>query len=365
MVFKLLDWMFRGLGMNPKNNRWDKYFTVLSVGLSCVLVLPLLCNLPNMFNSVFGFLIFIYISCSITSFFGFVVMSYLYRHQYRSIRKGLMRVGNELLKMGAGPSPRSKADLVAFLSLTSWYCAICIMNLLKMASIKKWTRSLFSILSNLPMMHYLMIVNDIGVKFTSLNDYLTQVSTTSHYKLSSTISTQLEDIFHVHTALHERVSEINTYYFFLNLLSFISNMSAIVFSLYGYLQYIDGKDIFELDMIITLIIHATLFITQAMVCHACSKQANSTVFLAHRVLHADSPLHLWEYIGDFSRLSLDNKVAFSVGGLFNLDRPLITKAVAASLSYLIVAVQLQNVQLFDNSDKNNNTTPAIVSNSSI
>lgn len=361
MVFKLLDWMFRGLGMNPKNNRWDKYFTVLSIGLACVLVLPLLCNLHNMFNSVFEFLIFIYISCSITSFFGFVCMSYLYRHQYPSILKGLMRVENELLKMGAEPSPRSKTDLVAFFSFTSWYCAICIMNLLKMASIKKLSRSLFSILSNLPMTHYLMIVNDTGVKFTSLNNYLTQVSTTSHYKLSSTLSTQLEDIFHVHTALHERVSEINTYYFCLNLLSFISNMSAIVFSLYAYLQYIDGKDIYELDiMIITLISHAALFVTQAMVCHACAKQANGTVFLAHRVLHADSPLHLWEYIGDFSRLSLDNKVAFSVGGLFNLDRPLITKAVAAGLSYLIVAVQLQNVQLFDNSDKNNNTTPMIV-----
>ncbi|KAG8334650.1 hypothetical protein J6590_085702 [Homalodisca vitripennis] len=144
----------------------------------------------------------------------------------------------------------------------------------------------------------------------------------------------LVDLIHSRfSALNSQLSDLSIDYDDMSLDDIISRLD-FVFQLYKQLH-------------VSLLSCSLLtIIAKICVCHACAQEANRSALLAHQILRSDNPIQLWELVGLFSRLTLNLKVRFSVGGIFTLDRSLISTVGVIALSYLIIAIQLRGVDIY-------------------
>ncbi|XP_046663078.1 uncharacterized protein LOC124355973 [Homalodisca vitripennis] len=200
-----------------------------------------------------------------------------------------------------------------------------------------------------PFLLHMILVDFLTRKFSALNKILEKISTVvDTMPLQSTIA-WINSVFRLHTHLHIVVWKVNSYFCFYNLLSVITRIVLTLFNAYKYLEEISkGNPLSKTKMPVIMMFELGLFVTQCLLCHSCTKEANQTVMIAHHLLKPDSPVQIWEDVGLFSRLALNNKVHFSVGGVFFLDRPFITKVALVALSYLIIVVQLKDVRSSSN-----------------
>ncbi|KAG8308980.1 hypothetical protein J6590_097004 [Homalodisca vitripennis] len=217
-----------------------------------------------------------------------------------------------------------------------------------------------------PLLHYLVFTDLLTSKFSALNIRLENISTDVTTTPLQTISTKINSVFRLHTHLHVVVWDVNAHFCLYNLLSITTRLAVIVLEMYAYLMSISEGDDYrhhDYNGFVFMFSEVVFLVTQCLLCHACAKEANRTVMIAHHLLQPETPTRLWEEVGVFSRLTLNNKVSFSVGGIFTLDRPFLTKVAMTSLSYLIIAVQLKDVRLSGSDGPKTNGTGSGVENS--
>ncbi|KAG8300062.1 hypothetical protein J6590_085607 [Homalodisca vitripennis] len=205
-----------------------------------------------------------------------------------------------------------------------------------------------------PLLHYLVFTDLLTSKFSALNISLEKISTNVNTTPLQTISTQINSVFRLHTHLHVVVWDVNAHFCLYNLLSITTRLAVTVLEMYAYLMSIsEGNDYRHPDYAGFVFMFSDLLfmVTQCLLCHACAKEANRTAMIAHHLLQPETPTRLWE------------EVSFSVGGIFNLDRPFLTKVAMTSLSYLIIAVQLKDVRLSGSDGPKTNGTGSGVENS--
>ncbi|KAG8294772.1 hypothetical protein J6590_095533 [Homalodisca vitripennis] len=272
---------------------------------------------------------------------GFVFHSYICRKSYRSIITEIASISNEL---NTNSIRMQKVLFSAFLAIIivegiAFYSESGVIS-------QTVSRKILHIAFSSPLLHHVVFADLLTSKFSALNTRLQSINTDINITPLQTISSRIQSVFRLHTHLHVVVWDVNAHFCFYNLLSVTSRLVLAVMQMYQYLMSIsEGNTNISFLQIVCIALELALFITQCLLCHACAKEANRTVMIAHHLLQPDTPIELWEEIGLFSRLSLINKVHFSVGGIFSLDRPLITKAAMTSLSYLIIAVQLKDARL--------------------
>ncbi|XP_046685223.1 putative gustatory receptor 28b [Homalodisca vitripennis] len=170
------------------------------------------------------------------------------------------------------------------------------------------------------MTQMMVLVDIIHYRFSALNAQLSDISMEYNNMPLHDVMSRLDSVFRLHNPSYTSSSGIST---------LTTNLVLV---------YVPSwiPCIWEL---ITLLV-------QICVCHACAREANRSALLAHHILRPDTPIQLWEQVSLFSRLTLHLKVRFSVGGIFTLDRSLISKLSVTALSYLIIAVQLKEVESY-------------------
>ncbi|KAG8300440.1 hypothetical protein J6590_076411 [Homalodisca vitripennis] len=329
MFYKPLRLLFQGGGHFPSCTSSDKYVT----GLVMTVLIPSIVNeflmknsnMDSVINNLWNLATLTYLLAAVS----FVFHSYTCRKSYRSIITEIASISNEL------NSENIRIQRILF----SAFLTIIIVEGVAFymetgVTYETASRIIFQIEFSSPLLHHVVFADLLASKFSVLNTRLQSMNTDINISPLHTITSRMDSVFRLHTHLHVVVWDVNAHFCFYNLLSVTTRLvlAKVTPTCPSYKNVVIGLEL-------------ALLITQCLLCHACAKEANRTVMIAHHLLQPDTPVELWEEIGLFSRLSLINKVHFSVGGIFSLDRPLITKAAMTSLSYLIIAVQLKDARL--------------------
>ncbi|KAG8300444.1 hypothetical protein J6590_076418 [Homalodisca vitripennis] len=292
---------------------------------------------------------------------GFIIHSYSCRKSYRSIITEIASISNEL---NTNNIRMQRTLFSAFLAIITVEGVV--LYFVTGVISETVSRIILQIAFSSPLLHHVAFADLLASKFSALNTRLQSINTDINITPLQTITSRIDSVFRLHTHLHVVVWDVNAHFCFYNLLSVTTRLVLAVMQMYQYLMSIsEGKTNVYFLQIVCVALELALFITQCLLCHACAKEANRTVMIAHHLLQPETPIELWEEIGLFSRLSLINKVHFSVGGIFSLDRPLIAKVAMTSLSYLIIAVQLKDTQLSGKVEPNINGNFSGLGNSTI
>ncbi|KAG8251089.1 hypothetical protein J6590_087825 [Homalodisca vitripennis] len=353
--------MLRAVGHFPACNSSDKYFAGLALAMISHAVVDRVLNVVTSPDSTTNNLARFASNTYLLSPVIFILHSYICRESYRSILADLSSVSDEL------KSESTRTQRILFSAFTAVQVVGAVAFQLEYGVLSRnvpWTIMHLAFTS--PLLHYLVFTDLLTSKFSALNIRLENISTDVTTTPLQTISTQINSVFRLHTHLHVVVWDVNAHFCLYNLLSITTRLAVIVLEMYAYLMSIsEGNDYRHHDYngFVFMFSEVVFLVTQCLLCHACAKEANRTVMIAHHLLQPETPTRLWEEVGVFSRLTLNNKVSFSVGGIFNLDRPFLTKVAMTSLSYLIIAVQLKDVRLSGSDGPKTNGTGSGVENS--
>ncbi|KAG8254395.1 hypothetical protein J6590_008842 [Homalodisca vitripennis] len=361
MFYKPLRWLLRGIGIFPVCTPNDKYFA----GLALLMIIPAgvhMCLMRNdNFDSTNHNLMYITAVVRVLTPVGIIIHSYLSRESYKSILADLVSVDNEL-----------KTDTTRMQKIMC--SALGLFFVMKVIGFNVGYGIIFTSVSKMvvhfmfacPVLQHMVFVNLLASKFSALNIRLEKMGPDVATTPLQTTSARINSVFRLHTHLHVIVWDINSHFCFYNLLSVTTRLTLTVLRMYEYLRAIsEGGSNNQVETSIVLLVEIGVFVAQCLLCHACAKEANRTVLLAHHLLQPDTPVQLWEEVGLFSRLALNNYVHFSVGGIFSLNRPLITKVAMTSLSYLIIAVQLKDIRLSGDVGPKHNISATDYGNSTI
>ncbi|KAG8300442.1 hypothetical protein J6590_076413 [Homalodisca vitripennis] len=313
-----------------------RYYTLLIPGIVNE-VLMKNSKMDSMINNLWNFATLTYFLAVVE----FIIHSYICRKSYKSIITEIASISNEL---NTNNIRMQKVLFSAFVTIiiVEWVAIYLQTGVTYVTA----SRIISQIVFSSPLLHHVVFVDLLASKFSALNTRLQSMNTDINITPLQTITRRIDSVFRLHTHLHVVVWDVNAHFCFYNLLSVTTRIALAVLQMYQYLMSIsEGNANISFLQIMCIALELALFITQCLLCHACAKEANRTVMIAHHLLQPDTPIELWEEIGLFSRLSRINKVYFSVGGIFSLDRPLIAKVAMTSLSYLIIAVQLKDTQL--------------------
>lgn len=349
MFYKPLVWLFRYTGVAPLGTRWDKYISIAALFVNITMCVLTILTLYTELHSI------VYttrVACYVASYLGYLSLifhNFIYRRSYQMILNDLRIGDEELRRMDASPSPTVIQQRMILCTCVCFYLSSALCNLVEGVPISRFflreTASYVTL--NIGLIQHLVLVSQLHSLFSSLNVRLEQFSSTADDTPVNVMSTQLESIFRIHTHLHKTVADVNGHYFIYNLMLVVTKVILFVSYLYNFLLSVSDEDIvIPHGRTLKFLTHILFFIIQCVFCHACAKEANRTVLLAHYILQPHTPHRLWKEVSFFSGLCIGNKVHFTVGEIFNLDRPLITKAAVLAFTYLVVAVQLQDVQLF-------------------
>ncbi|KAG8294805.1 hypothetical protein J6590_094417 [Homalodisca vitripennis] len=344
--------MLRAVGHFPACNSSDKYFAGLALAMISPAVVDQVLNVVISPDSTTINLTRLASTTYLLSPVSCILNSYICRERYRSILADLSSVSDELKSEG------TRTQRILFSAFTAVLVVGAVTFQLEYGVPLRtipWT--ILHLAFTSPLLHYLVFTDLLTSKFSALNKRLEKISTDVNTTPLQTISTQINSVFRLHTHLHVVVWDVNAHFCLYNLLSITTRLAIIVLEMYAYLMHPDYAGfVFMFSDLVFLV-------TQCLLCHTCAKEANRTVVIAHHLLQPETPIRLWEEVGDFSRLTLNNKVSFSVGGIFTLDCPFLTKVAMTSLSYLIIAVQLKDVRLSWSDGPKTNGTGSGVENS--
>ncbi|KAG8260719.1 hypothetical protein J6590_090638 [Homalodisca vitripennis] len=335
--------MLRAVGHFPACNSSDKYFAGLALAMISPAVvdrvLTVFISPDSTINNLARFASITYLLSSVS----FILNSYICRESYRSILADLSSVSDEL------KSESTRTQRILFSAFTAVLIVGAVAYQLKYGALLRTVpETIMHLAFTSPLLHYLVFTDLLTSKFSALNKRLENISTDMNTTPLQTISTKINSVFRLQTHLHVVVWDVNAHFCLYNLLSITKRLAITVLEMYAYLMSIsEGNVSWPLDYagFVFMFSNLVFLVTQCLLCHACTKEANRTVVIAHHLLQPETPIRLWEEVGDFSRLTLNNKVSFSVGGIFTLDRPFLTMVAMTSLSYLIIAVQLKDVRL--------------------
>ncbi|KAG8254993.1 hypothetical protein J6590_031939 [Homalodisca vitripennis] len=339
MFYKPLKYLMRGLGHLPACTSSDKYFC----GLALVLMTPAAIHIArigsklseSMENSLYLLSLICYILASV----GFIFYSYVSRESYKKILNDMTIVNSEL---------NTETIWRQTMMITTLFLVLMTKFAVGFSFQLETTVAISNIVLDLaftcPLLHHVVLVDLLASKFSALNRRLENLATDVDTKSLHIVSAKINSVFRLHTQLHVLVWDINSYFCLYNLLSVTTRISFTVFNMYVFLKSIsEGGPFPNLSVLIFMLVDVAMFVAQCEFCYACAKEANRTALIAHQLLQPETSVQIWEEVALFSRLSLKH-VHFSVGGVFFLDRPLITKVAMTALSYLIIAVQLKDVK---------------------
>lgn len=348
MMFQPLQWVLRLCGIAPLNNDEDHYFSLAALAATSCLAVHTVLKVDKWPDSMHESLLVASVAIMYTGAIVYILYNLCSKQNYQELLHDLEHADFELCQVDAVPQRQTRKQQIIMAIFIAINAAHELADLTSGRQVYLLAEDFFSgILMEAGLTQHLVLVDQIHAEFTALNSYLKRVASQAAETPVAVVSTQLETVFRVHSALHLLVADLNTHSFFYNLTKVATAMIFCVFFMYDYLKSIsDESSHLNHRMFVIFIMELAGFLAQTMMCHACAKEANKTVVMAHQILNKDTPFRLWQEIGFFSLLCVDNKVYFTVGGVFTLDRVLITKASVTALSYLIIAVQLKDVQLF-------------------
>ncbi|KAG8329039.1 gustatory receptor, partial [Homalodisca vitripennis] len=343
MLYTPLRWVYRIFGIAPSDSPSDKYFTAIGMILFLGTTLKTTSNLP-----IIDDLSEYYVrQTAIVSFYiaptAFLVCNFCWRISYNNILHDLEVIGEEL---STQEKLRNQKILFFIFFWMTTFLAI-ITNLLTGKFLIfgcLWIINYTIFI--LPMTQMMVLVDIIHYRFSVLNAQLSDISMEYNNMPLHDVMSKLDSVFRLHTQLHIVVFDINAHYCLYNLFTIIAKVGTAVYKMHQYLRTLSGHRtwFWYVPSWIPCIWELITLLVQICVCHACAQEANRSALLAHHILRPDTPIQLWEQISLFSRLTLHHKVRFSVGGIFTLDRSLISKLSVTALSYLIIAVQLKEVE---------------------
>ncbi|KAG8310942.1 hypothetical protein J6590_053443 [Homalodisca vitripennis] len=350
MFLKPIRWLLHGVGIAPACTPYDKYFTGAALAAITPTIVYQLMSWKEPSDSTLKNLLKFSMCTYLLTPLVSIIHSYICRESYKSILTDLSSVDDELKTETIRVQKWLVSLITLFLVLASFsgfpYGEVILMTL---------SRLIFNSAFACPSLQHIIFVAVVHSKFSALNLHLETLSSEVNTTPLQTTSARVTSVFRLHTHLHVVVWDINTYFCLYNLFSVSARLSFVILQMYGYLMDIsEGSTHVHVSILVATIGVVALFLIQCLMCHACAEEANRTVMLAHHLLQPETPVHLWEEVGLFSRLALNNKVHFSVGGIFSLDRPFLAKVAMTSLSYLIIAVQLKDVRLSSNVGTNLN-----------
>lgn len=348
MMFQPLQWFLRLCGIAPLNNEDDHYFSLAALATTSCLAVHTFLKVEEWPDSMHESLLVGSVAIMYTGAIVHILYNLCSKQNYQELMHDLENADDELCQVDAIPHRQIRKQQIIMAILIIINAGHELADLHSGRPLYILAEDVVTgILLEAGLVQHLVLVDQIHAEFTALNGYLKRVASKVTETPVAVVSTQLETVFRVHSALHLLVADLNTHSFFYNLTKVATSMIFCVFFMYDYLTSIsDVNAHLNHRRFIIFIMELAGFLAQTMMCHACAKEANKTVVMAHHILNKDTPFRLWQEIGFFSVLCVDNKVYFTVGGVFTLDRVLITKASVTALSYLIIAVQLKDVQLF-------------------
>ncbi|KAG8254427.1 hypothetical protein J6590_091886 [Homalodisca vitripennis] len=361
MFYMPLWWLFRTGGIIPASTPSDLYFTTLALAavIPADIYLFLIAQISwdSMRNKLFNASLITFVLTPIV----FIVHTYLSRESYKRILADLNSVRNEL------KSETIRKQKIIFSMLIVCMAAISVAFYSECGIVSQTICTMIVHLAfACPLFHHVVFVDLLASMFSTLNVRLEHLDTEMNTTPLHTISARMISVFRLHTHLHVVLRSISKYFCFYNFLKVMTTFVFTISNMYEYLiAILEGKFDVRVGIIAIIMVEAAIFVAQCLLCHACAKEANRTVMLAQQLLQPDTPAQLWEEVGLFSRVALKNKVHFSVGGIFSLDRPLLTKLAMTSLSYLIIAVQLKDARLSSDTGANVNCTGFAIGNSTV
>ncbi|XP_054272760.1 uncharacterized protein LOC128993032 [Macrosteles quadrilineatus] len=270
---------------------------------------------------------------------------------FRSILHDLNLVDDQLREMGALIQSPNLTKTMAVIVL-SQLCAL-LKSLTLIYMLIGYTNMIaLYLVFNAAWNQHLTFVQLIHSRFSALNDQLIRIAASADQTLLQIVETRLDSVFRIHSTLHVIVSNVNSHFCVFNLFYVTSLFFNLVFFCYDtFDMMIKEKSLIDYKIYITLCLLVNL-VCQIVTCHLCANEANRTAEIAHHILHRDSPYSLWEKIGNYSRLTIDNPVKFTVGGIFTFNMELLTKIAAMTFSYLVIVFQLKDIDLFVPVSKN-------------
>ncbi|KAG8254426.1 hypothetical protein J6590_091885 [Homalodisca vitripennis] len=354
-------WLFRTGGIIPASSPSDLYFNALALALIISADLHLFLSVQTSWDSMENKLFNLSLITFVLTPIVFIVHTYLSREPYKRILADLNSVGNEL------KTETIRKQKIMFSMLIVCMAAISVAFYSECGVVSQTISSTIVHLAfACPLIHHVVFVDLLDSMFSTLNVRLEHLDTEMNTRPLHSISARMKSVFRLHPQLHIVLWKINKYFCFYNFLKVMNTLAFTISHVYEYLKTIsEGNFDGRVEILVIMMVEVAIFVHLCLVCHACAKEANRTVLLAHHLLHPDTPAQLWEEVGLFSRLALNNKVHFSVGGIFSLDRPLLTKLAMTYLSYLIIAVQLKDVRLSGDTGASTNGTGFTIGNSTV
>lgn len=359
LIIKFLSLLFRCVGIAPSESPTDKFIYLAMIGGLASQYHFHMGTVTRRDEDSLALVLFTVGSwCGFLGIFFFLTYNLFYQESYQTILRDLEDTEDELRVICASPRP----TLIMQIFLSSFIS----FKLLLVVAVGVFTKSsIFFIISDLlintintcAMVQHMVLVSILHSMFSALNDQLKRLSAAADDTPVDVMSFQLESVFRIHTSLHLTVFYVNRHFSIFNLITTSIRLFFTILFMYLCMNTIaQGKEQINVTGFIIFIFEIVFwFVMQCVICHACAKDANYTVLLAHYLLQSHTPHRLWKEVGDFSSLYIDNKVKFEVAGVFILNRPLITKFSVLALSYLIVALQLKDAHVFGD---DNNTLPA-------
>ncbi|KAG8335547.1 gustatory receptor [Homalodisca vitripennis] len=341
MIYKPLQWLFRIIGIAPCNSATDKYFIVLPVLASASFWVYEHFHRMHR-EGMIDTILWINMAAYWVAPLVFIIYNHCNRQVYTDILRNLAAADSEL-----GAQHDFRLQKIVFILFVA-FC--CIKFVVGVVMTLRWNsfvqvRMLASILVLVPQLQHTVLVILLRHQFSALNSLISDITADVDNTPQHTVSSRLDFVFRLHTHLHVVVWDVNTHFCIYNLLSVLARLFYVLLRMYEYLLILSGGiSPWNPLRLSVATLNTISFIVQCLLCHAGAREANRTALLCHRLLRPDTPVQLWEQVGVFSRLSLHNKVRFSVGGIFSLDRPFIAKMSVTALSYLIITIQLKDVQ---------------------
>ncbi|XP_054272761.1 uncharacterized protein LOC128993033 [Macrosteles quadrilineatus] len=341
MIFGPENLYFRICGIVPIEGFYRCFYCVIPLALTCLVIAsPLLRD--------YGLLMHYWLGVLPQALGNMIhlLMILFDPEEFRSILHDLNLVDDQLREMGALIQSPNLTKTMAVIILSQLFALLKSLTLLADMLADYPNMITMFVIINAAWNQHLTFAQLIHSRFSALNDQLTRIAASADQTLLQIVETRLDSVFRIHSTLHVIVSNVNSHFCVFNLFYVTFCFFEVVFYSYKTLdQMINDKAVVDMELKVIVYLSVNL-VCQIVTCHLCANEANRTAEIAHHILHRDSPYSLWEKIGNYSRLTIDNPVKFTVGGIFTFNMELLTKIAAMSFSYLVIIFQLKDVDLF-------------------